>query len=184
MEILVRMILVVLTSGVILLLVNTGVITVKAQSNEPILNTEFIPLGREGSLVIKEFKFCENVDESYNCINEKNSFNLGDEVHFVFKVESSTYDGDIMLVENYQLIDLAGNILLDVDEENNYNFDVKSQEKKELITFKDYFIVNEGSLTGDYKLNLVIENPLLNKRATLSKSFVEGLNIDDSGYAE
>src|SRR3989344_3324579 len=114
MEVLVLMIVVVLTSGVILLLVNTGIITVKAQSNEPILNTEFIPLGREGSLVIKEFKFCENVDESYNCINEKNSFNLGDEVHFVFKVESSTYNRDILLVENYQLVDPAGKVLLNV----------------------------------------------------------------------
>src|SRR3989338_8011966 len=91
MEVLVLMIVVVLTSGVILLLVNTGVITVKAQSNEPILNTEFIPLCREGSLVIKDFKFCENVDEFYNCENPKESFARGDKIYFRFVVESRFY---------------------------------------------------------------------------------------------
>ncbi|MFH1275825.1 MAG: hypothetical protein ABIH82_01830 [Candidatus Woesearchaeota archaeon] len=173
MQVLVMMIVVVVTSGVILLLINTGIISVKAQSNEPILNTEFIPLGREGYLTIKEFKFCEFVDENYNCVNEKTQFNFGEEVHFLFIVETSTYNGDVMLVENYQLIDSAGTVLLDVDEKNNYHFDVKSNEKKELITFKDYFIVNAGSLPGVYKLNLIMENPLLNKRTTLSKSFME-----------
>ena len=38
---------VVLTSAGILLMVQAGIITVRAESTEPILNTEFIPMGRE-----------------------------------------------------------------------------------------------------------------------------------------
>ena len=65
-EILVMMIVIMLTSAIILFLVQSGLITVKAEGEQaPVLNTEFIPLGREGYLAVKDFKFCIYVDENY-----------------------------------------------------------------------------------------------------------------------
>jgi hypothetical protein len=171
-EVLVMMVLVVLTSGIILLLVNTGVVTVKADANyEPILNTEFIPSGRGGSLVIKEFKFCSGVDESYNCIDPKVVFDVGQEVHFRFVVQSSTYDGNVILVENYRVRGPNGDILLDVDSKNDFNFDVKSKDVVERIHFKDFIYSEDGDQKGDYTLELLMVNPLLNKEVTLVEKF-------------
>ena len=167
MEILIFLIVVVLTSAVVLFLVQSGIVTVKADGEEvPILNAEFIPVGREGYVAIKEFQFCDTVDELYNCLGEKNTFQIGEEVHFRFIVESSTWNGEVMLVENYKLKSPTGETLLDVDEENNYHFNLQSGKKKELIYFKDYFVVNLGSAEGEYTVELVIDNPLLNKKVT------------------
>ena len=123
MEILIFLIVVVLTSAVVLFLVQSGIVTVKADGEEvPILNAEFIPVGREGYVAIKEFQFCDMVDELYNCLGEKNTFQIGGEVHFRFVIESSTWNGEVMLVENYKLKSPTGEILLDVDEEDIKSF--------------------------------------------------------------
>mgnify|MGYP005672969413 CR=1 FL=1 len=58
-ELLVMLVVIVITSALILYLVQSGTISVKAENNQvSILNTEFIPMGREGYLAIKDFKFC------------------------------------------------------------------------------------------------------------------------------
>ena len=172
-EILALLILVVFTSATILVLITTGVISVNADSQQQsVLNADFIPSGRSGSLVIKEFNFCTFIDESYNCVGETNQFQLGQEVHFLFAVESSTFQGQIMIVENYRIKDPAGNVILDVNQKDNFNFDTSSKETKELITIKDFFTVNSGSDLGEYTLGLVLENPLLNKQTTLSQTFL------------
>ena len=44
--------------------------------------------------------------------------------------------------------------------------------EKELITFKDYFTLGERSDTGEYTLELVLENPLLQKKMTATKKFM------------
>ena len=54
---------------------------------------------------------------------------------------------------------------------NSFYFDIDSNEEKELVTFKDYFVVGENLASGDYILELFIENPLLNKNITLVKKF-------------
>ena len=97
---------------------------------------------------------------------------MEEEVHFKFVVESSTYNGEIMLTENYKLIDPDEKILLEVDESENFHFQKKSKETKELITFKDFLIIGEDLPTGEYTLNLVVENPLINKKTTLTKRFI------------
>src|SRR3989344_3096912 len=97
LELLLLLVVVVITSAVVLFLVQSGMISVKAVSNEPILNTEFIPLGREGSINLQEIKLCESVDKDFHCFNEKNSFVPGDKVYLVFLFESSAYNGKIMI---------------------------------------------------------------------------------------
>jgi hypothetical protein len=171
-EILVMLVVVVITSAVILLLVQSGVLEVKAENEQvSVLNANFIPVAREGYLAIKDFRFCNFVDLDYNCIGEVNSFALDSEIHFVFTVESSTFNGDIMLVENYRIKGPTGEMLLEVDVSNNFNFDLSSNKETEDVTFKDFFIVNQGLPEGEYTLELLIENPLLTKKTTLVKKF-------------
>lgn len=174
-EFLVLLIMIALTSATVLFLVKTGVVSVRADGADSeevqILDAEFIPIGREGYLAIKEFRFCDAVDELYNCIGEKDAFQIGEEVHFRFVVESSVSNGEVMLVENYRLKGLGGKVILDVDTNNNYNYNLQSQQKKQNIYFKDYIITEDGDPTGLYTVEFLIENPLLNKRVTLTKQF-------------
>jgi len=166
-EFMVLLIMIVLTSATVLFLVRSGIVSVRADVEEvSVLNTEFIPVGREGYLAIKEFQFCSDVDELYNCIGEKKTFAPGENIYFHFLVESSTSHGEVMLIQNYKLKNPSGEILLDVDEESNFHFNIQSNKKQELIYFKDYFIVSPGSSYGEYMVELVVENPLLNKKAT------------------
>ena len=185
-ELLIMLVTIVVTSAIIFMLVQADIIKVKPGNSEvSILNSEFIPMGREGYLTIKDFKFCDYVDPGYNCISEGNTFNLGSEVHFLFIVESSTYNGEIMLVENYRIKSPTGEILLEVDEKNNFNFDFNSEETKELITFKDFFVVGEELTEGEYTLELFIENPLLVKKTTLVKKFqMESVNFEGFYFEE
>lgn len=172
MEIIVMMILVVLTSAVILFLIQSGIITVKADAEDvQLLNANFIPYTREGSLLVKEFQFCSFVDESYLCLSPQDSFPSGEAVHFRFVVESSTYQGEIMLVENYRLKGPDGKVLLDVEEEANFYYEMKSKENMESIKFKDYFFMADYLAKGEYTLELIIENPYLNKKVNMVKRF-------------
>lgn len=169
-EFLVLLVVIVFTSLTILLLVRYNLLQVKERNEEvQILNMEFIPYGREGTLVMKEFNFCQAVDEQFNCLSPPESFALGEEVHFQFQVESSTSSGQVRLVENYRLLDPSGTVILELDAKNNFNFVLESSGGEELIKMKDYFIVNPDSPEGEYTLELVLENPLLNKKVTLTK---------------
>ncbi len=172
-EILALMILVALTSAAVLWLVNAGIVSVRAEHAQvPLLNTEFIPLARAGTLVIKEFQFCAFVDEGYNCQEEKSTFTLGEEIHFRFVVETNTVNGGVMLVENYRLQGPAGTLLLEVDTKDNFHFDAASSRRTETVYFKDSLFTEEGDLTGKHTLELFVENPLLDKKVTLVEEFV------------
>ena len=160
---------VVLTSAGILLLVQAGIITVRAESTESVLNTEFIPLGREGSLNLREFRFCGMVDAQLRCIEEKTSFKVGENVYVVFVVESSTYNGQVLLARNYRIKNPNGEVILDVDAKNNYNFDLHSGKEKELVTFADYFTLTDE--VGEYSLDVIVNNALLDKKITATKRF-------------
>ena len=165
------LVVIVLSSAGVLLLINFGILTPKYNQDE-ILLSEFIPLGRSGNLQITEFNFCSLVDSNFNCISPKQEFLPGEEVHFNFVVESSTSNGQIMLVENYRLINPENKVLLEVDEKNNFHFDLESSRESEVITLKDYFILGNEEKEGQYTLELLIENPLINKKITLSQSFM------------
>ena len=161
---------VVFASALILYLIQSGILSVKAQGDQvPLLNTQFIPIERQGSLAIKDFQFCRYVDEQFNCPEPQEIFNPGDEVHFKFVAESSTYNGEIMIVENYQLKAPNGEIILNVDQKNTFDFN--SNKPKELINLKDYFTILSGSPAGQYTVTLNLENPLLDKKTVLVKMF-------------
>lgn len=171
-QLLVLLVVAALTSGVILFLVQSGLISVKAQSEVPILNTEFVPFEREGYLTLREFNFCAGVDEQLHCNSPQDSFALGSEVHFRFAVESSTYNGEIMIVENYKILGPQGELLLDVDAKNNFEFNAQSDKAREVVTFKDYFVLRPDLPEGTYTLELNLENPLINKKVRSTQQFM------------
>ncbi len=170
MELLVLFVVVILTSGVLLLLVHTGVITVKAQEDVPVLNTEFIPLSREGALVVKDFSFCRSV-EGTNCLNPAGYFVPGEEIHFTYTVETSATEGQVMLVQNYRVKDPSGVPFIEARQEDNYYMEKNDAGDTEEISLADYFIIHPGSEEGEYTVELVLENPLLNKKVTVSRTF-------------
>lgn len=159
-----------LVGALLLLLFGTGVFS-SSDNDEPILNTEFLPVGRGGTLVVKEFVFCSFVDERFNCFEKRDTFSLGDEVHFRFVIESSSYEGQLLLVENYRVKKPDGAILLDVEEKNNFHVSRESSSEVETTVFKDYFVLGTSEPEGDYTLELLLENPLLGKKVLLTKHF-------------
>tara|TARA_Y100000310_G_C20693853_1_gene824113 strand:- start:92 stop:637 length:546 start_codon:yes stop_codon:yes gene_type:complete len=159
-----------LTSAGMLMLIKTGMLSVKT-SSESVLNTEYIPYQRTGSLAIKDFKFCLWVDETFDCVGEKKIFVLGDEVHFRFVVESSVYQRQIRFIENYQVKGPSGKILLSFDPKNNYYFKMSSAKKMEKVSFRDFFTVGHDMPIGNYTLELLITNSLLNKKTQVVKTF-------------
>ena len=86
-------------------------------------------------------------------------------------MESSVYQGEGKLVENYRVKDAKGKVLFEIDNKNNYYFDTKSSKQSERVAFKDYFTVN-NMFPGKYYLELWIDNPLINKRNKIVKEFV------------
>lgn len=171
LQIMIVLVIVVVTSSLLLLLVRTGLLEVKETSGANLLDAEFIPITREGYLVIKDLKFCSYVDADFECIRESNVFDLGDQVHFIFNVESSVYRGEVKLVKNYAVKGTRGETLLAVDETNNFYFDVTSSKAIEEVKFRDYFTVGEDLELGNYTLEMVISNPLLNKQTKIIKQF-------------
>lgn len=171
-ELIVLLIVVVVTSAAILLLVKFDVLTLKSDSSqEPVLNAEFIPYAREGSLVVKEFSFCRSVDDTYNCLGGGAVFTFDQPVYYRFGVESSTFNGDIKVIKNYRIRGPSGDVLLDAGNDQQYQFDVSSNNNKETVLFKDYFVIPTGLPSGEYTLELIVENPLLTKSTTMSQKF-------------
>ena len=173
-ELLILLTAVVLTSGGILFMIKTGVLNVRAEgsASSEVLNTEFIPYAREGYLAVKEVKFCTFVDKSFHCFDERTQFRRGEKVYVVFLAESSTLNGEALLARNYRLRNPQGRTLLELDEKNSYRFDVKSEKKQEFVAFADYFATAENYFPGEYTLEIVIENPLLNKKVVRSERFM------------
>ncbi|HIH11765.1 TPA: hypothetical protein HA241_06250 [Candidatus Woesearchaeota archaeon] len=163
--ILVILVAVVLTSALVLFLMKSG----PTESSASPLAVEFIP-ERPTTLTINQFEFCSDVNSRFVCTEKRTSFRLGEEVHFRLVVESSVKDQVVSLVENYQLTDPPGTVLLPLDEKNDFHLNLNSQREKEQVAFRDYFIVSPESIPGNYTLTLFIENPVLNKKVTLTKT--------------
>ncbi|MBI2102496.1 hypothetical protein HYT55_01550 [Candidatus Woesearchaeota archaeon] len=178
-ELIVFLIIIVVTSAIVLLLIKFNVVTVKMEGEqEPVLNAEFIPYAREGVLVVKEFSFCRTVDETYNCLGPGSTFTFGQPIYYRFGVESSTYHRQIKIVKNYRIRGPTGEVLLDVGTDQQYQFDVVSDNDQEVVLFKDYFVVPSGLPVGEYTFELVVGNPLLTKQATLTQRFVIGSGVE------
>src|SRR3989344_6747347 len=103
-ELFIVLITIVVTSAVILLLVRSGTIEVKDDViTEPVLNAEFLPVGREGFLAVKDFSFCSYVDENLNCLSAQQQFSALENVYVRFVAESSTFNNQVMLLRNYRI---------------------------------------------------------------------------------
>jgi hypothetical protein len=171
LQVLIFLVVVIFTSALMLLLVKMGVVDVQSGNSEPILNTEFIPLERGGTLVMKSVEFCGYIDEIYQCYSSGKNFSPGDDVYVLFVVETSVYNSNIMLVRNYRITDSLGKVILDVEEKNNYHFEEKSGKQTEIVTFADFFTTGTDYLEGEYTLDVIVENPLLNKKMTKKETF-------------
>ncbi|PIN87546.1 hypothetical protein COV12_03300, partial [Candidatus Woesearchaeota archaeon CG10_big_fil_rev_8_21_14_0_10_32_24] len=146
----------VLSSALMLILIQTGTLSVRAGNQPSLLDTEFIPVGRQGTIAVTRFDFCRSVDEKLNCVGKTDKFNVNQEIHFRFVVESTTSYGQIQIVENYRVKDANGNIILNADTNDDFYFDIESDQTKELITINDYFVMGEP---GKYTLELIVKNP-------------------------
>lgn len=172
-EVFIILITIVVTSAVILLLVKSGTVEVKEEVvTEPVLNTEFLPVGREGFLAVKDFAFCGYVDADLNCFSRQEEFGKTENVYVWFLVESTAYNNQILAARNYRIRDPTGTVIFEADNKNTYNFELSSEKKTEQVIFADYFVMGEDAVAGEYTLDVIVENPLLGKKVTLSKKFM------------
>ena len=174
---------VLITSAAVFYLVQSGIVTVEGSGNgagsaslqDQFLNVEFFPIAQGGTLAIQDFTLCYEDDVNHNsllCDQERELFFVGDQVHFSFQVISSSYLGSIELFENYQLLGPGGDILLDVNAKEDFEFEADADESVEGVFFHDYFILDDSDPVGVYTLELVITNPLIGKEVVLRKEVV------------
>ena len=172
-ELFVVLITIVITSAVILLLVKSGTIEVKEDVvTEPVLNMEFLPAGKEGVLAVKDFAFCSYLDENSNCITRQEEFSRNELVYVWFVVESTVTDGQVLLLRNYEMRNPLGEVVLQAEQKNAYNLELSSGRKTENVVFGEFFVLGEDIISGEYPLNIIIENALLNKKITVTKKFM------------
>src|SRR3989344_1402087 len=172
-ELFIVLITIVVTSAVMLLLVKSGTIEVKDDViTEPVLNAEFLPAGREGFLAVKDFAFCGYVDEDLNCIGRQEEFGKTENVYVWFVVESTVTDGQVMLLRNYKMSNPLGEVVLQAEQKNGYNFELSSSRNKENVVFGEFFVLGEDAIIGEYTLDIILEDLLLEKKITLTKKFM------------
>ena len=182
MGIMIFLVVVVFTSSIILVLVKSNVIEVNNEPSEDVLNTNFLPISRGGELGIKEFVFCSYVDTDFSCLYPSDTFYLNTDVHFFLILETTPYNGKVMLIENYIIRNPSGEIIFDTGKKYNYHFETSSDNIKELIYLRDNFNIGKEFETGDYSFELIINNPLLGieESSTYNFKMVE----DPFGYEE
>ena len=119
-ELLVFLIIAVFLSASILFLIKSGIIHTKdSYEDVNLLNTEFLPLGRGGSLLIKDLSFCSYVNQDFHCF-EKDDFYTGETVYVRFVVESSVTSGEVLLNRKYVLKNPQGETVIIVEESSSY----------------------------------------------------------------
>jgi len=172
-EILIVLVAMVFTSAFILVLVKSGVIVVKEDiSTDPILNAEFLPLGKYGFLAVKDFKFCNFVDEDFNCLQEQTEFRPIENVYVRFVVESTAIDQQVLLSRNYRIKNPFGEVILEADNQNVYTVDLSESKDTEQIVFADFFVMGDNAPLGEYTLETIVESPLLDKKITSTQKFI------------
>ena len=127
---------------------------------------------------MKEVAFCSYVDENLNCVRQQQEFSALENVYVRFVVESSTFDQQVILLRNYRIKNPFGEVVLEADQKNVYNFEVASAQDTEEVVFADFFVMGADALPGEYTLDVIVENSLLGKKVTASKKFMiveEGL---------
>jgi hypothetical protein len=170
-DILLFLAIVVITSAVLLSLLHFGILTLQDRADADLLNTEFIPFERDGTMIISKFEFCSEVDSTYTCINPKDVFRFGEQIHFRVLVRSDPVNSIIRLEENYRIIGPQSQIFLEVGDRDAFLFEKAAEGDAELVAIADSFTIDSTLPTREYTLELFIENPLLNKKTTISRTF-------------
>lgn len=168
-QLLVMMILVVITSAVILFLVDLGVLEVDNTNQQSVLNTEFIPLQREGYLAVKDFSFCSKVNNNFDCQQPRTAFNRGEKVYMRYVVESSISASNVVLEYNFNIKNSEGVILY---ESKVANFEEAGDEGTKRVYIRDSFNIGEDANPGKYIMDIVVYNSLLNKKVVISENFI------------
>tara|TARA_Y100000310_G_scaffold124700_1_gene123461 strand:- start:76516 stop:77085 length:570 start_codon:yes stop_codon:yes gene_type:complete len=168
MEILIILIVVVFTTALILALVNSGVIKVKQGEEINFLNTDYIPLHHASSFSVSDFEFCYYV-ENFIC-EPADEFVFGDDINFLMTIDSSVIDNNVIITENYNVIDPNGQIIFSAEERGDYTFEYPSNQKVASFPFTDYLAIDYGP-AGEYTLEILLTNILLNKEIKLEKKF-------------
>ena len=65
-----------------------------------------------------------------------------------------------------------GEVVLQAEQKNAYNLELSSGRKTENVVFGEFFVLGEDIISGEYTLNIIIENALLNKKITVTKKFM------------
>jgi hypothetical protein len=177
-EILIVLIIVVFTASFILFLVKSGVVSVEEGQEVNFLNAEFIPVSSSSTLAIKDFSFCSSVKD-FVC-EQETEFNFGQEIHFLIAFESSVINNNVAIVENYNIRDNNEKIIFSSQQKEDFFFEYPSGKQKEILPFSDFFTVAYGE-EGEYTLELLIDNPLLDKNIKLVETFTL-YNTDELEY--
>ena len=158
-----------LTTLVMLLLMNLGVFEEQPENEQvSLLNTQFIPLERGGDLQIRQIDFCKRVDTEFNCYTKTTSFVKGEDVYIRFLVETSAYQGQVLLVRNYRIVDPLGNVIQDLEQQNAYVYEEATPNQRS-VAFADKLTFFADDLVGEYAIEMVVESPLLDKRVAIVK---------------
>ena len=162
---LIFLIVVILTSAFVLLLVRFDVLDLKPDSEKSILNTEFLPIDKEGMLEFSDVATCNYVDDDFYCLDERDTFTLGEEIHVRTAVRSQGKNGVIILTRNYEVRDSFGEVLFAQSEENKYQVEGKYSGEPKTVVFADYF-PTVGLEAGRYEIDVIVENPLFENKIT------------------
>jgi len=129
-----------------------------------------------GSLMIDDFKFCNSVDDNFNCdANVNGTFKAGDDVWFVLKVYGHTNEKvenkyNVQVVESittldpyYQSVSSMTGTIQTIQEE----YPIKSNS----LMLKTKFQTTVVYPPGQYTINLIIEDKLGKKTTSIIREF-------------
>ncbi len=166
--VLIFLVILVFLSAIILGLISAGILETKEESDEQILNTQFLPVGEIIDLSIKELKFCGRIDTKLNCIGEGNVYGRGQTVYLYVVVSTPSIGSSSDITRRYQITAPSGETLLSFDQSDHSPI---SQQilGRGLAVFTDYFITPLDAELGQYRLELLVEEK--ERKATLLTEF-------------
>lgn len=185
-QFLVFLIIIVFVSALILFLVKSNYIKIdsKNQNKPDVLNAQFLIdndafVSENYILKIREFEFCREINNNFDCLDPTTGFEPGETAKFRYEVVSNTKDGILSLIKNYQVLSENGKVILDLDPKNNFYVNQKSNKLVETLSFQDEFNINPVLEKGFYEVKLIIQNPMLNTKAEIVKRFKFSESVEE-----
>lgn len=137
-----------------------------------ILVSLFFIFNQAEIVLIKDHKFCSQIDETLDCLYNTSSYAIYSDIISSTEIEMSPLKEDLVLEINYLLSNSDGEIIL----EDNVVYDYYSQELKidddyktvKIIKFLDFF---DDRVPGVYFLEVQIGGNLKEKNLSFSSSF-------------